>query len=210
MKCPQCGNEVVIATDLCPWCGYRHNFDGSIERSGPVYEDAAEDTRSNRRRKVKEPRERAAGGAVRAELGMRWYRFVVSFILPLTGVAYIGSALSALGALYTDFVYYGGILVFALHVLVIRFAMVVIYMVFGVLAFVAARSLQRRAKSGISVYMSVILVPALAELVFGTVTYGMELLTFDDFFSVIVKFVAMAVYALLTAIYFRRRAELFD
>ena len=35
MKCPSCGREVVIATDLCPWCGYRYEFDGSIERSTP-------------------------------------------------------------------------------------------------------------------------------------------------------------------------------
>lgn len=210
MKCPQCGNEVVIATDLCPWCGYRHDFDGSIERSGPVYEDVAEDTRRDRRRKVKEPRERAAGGAVRTELGMRWYRFVVSLILPLTGVAYIASALSALGGLYTDIVYYGGILVFAPHVLVIRFAMVVIYIVFGVLAFAAARSLQRRAKSGISVYMSVILVPAVAELGFGIMTYYMYLITLDNFVSVIERFAVAVVYAALMAVYFRRRAELFD
>ena len=31
MKCPNCGMDIVIATHLCPHCGYAHDFDGAIE-----------------------------------------------------------------------------------------------------------------------------------------------------------------------------------
>lgn len=208
MKCPQCGNEVVIATDLCPWCGYKYAFDGSIERQEPAVYDGDEDS-PRRRHKAGTPRERAVGGAVRTELGMRWYRFVVSFILPLTGVAYIGSALSDLGALYTDIVYYGGIVVFAPFLLVIRLATAVICMVFGMLAFAAARSLQRRAKSGISVYMSVILVPAAFPVLCDLIMLA-YLGWYGEMPAHVAALAAAAVYAALTNVYFRKRVYMFE
>ena len=31
MKCPNCGMDIVIATHLCPHCGYEYDFDGVIE-----------------------------------------------------------------------------------------------------------------------------------------------------------------------------------
>lgn len=31
MKCPNCGMDIVIATHLCPHCGYEYDFDGAIE-----------------------------------------------------------------------------------------------------------------------------------------------------------------------------------
>ena len=31
MKCPNCGMDIVIATHLCPHCGYAYDFDGTIE-----------------------------------------------------------------------------------------------------------------------------------------------------------------------------------
>ena len=43
MKCPNCGLEVVIATDLCPQCGYRYDFDGSIlPKSEPTARESGE------------------------------------------------------------------------------------------------------------------------------------------------------------------------
>ena len=31
MRCPNCGMDIVIATHLCPHCGYAHDFHGRIE-----------------------------------------------------------------------------------------------------------------------------------------------------------------------------------
>ena len=65
MKCPGCGKEVVIATDLCPWCGYKYNFDGSIEvKDSPGCFDPGEEEPSARRRRGRraaDPMPRSAG-----------------------------------------------------------------------------------------------------------------------------------------------------
>ena len=208
MKCPQCGNEVVIATDLCPWCGYKYAFDGSIERQEPAVYDGDEDS-PRRRHKAGTPRERAAGGAVRTELGMRWYRFVVSFILPLTGVAYIGSALSDLGALYTDIVYYGGIVVFAPFLLVIRFATLVLLCIFGVFALIARRQLRSHYLGGVKLYMSVILVPAAFPVLCDLIMLA-YLGWYGEMPAHVAALAAAAVYAALTNVYFRKRVYMFE
>ena len=98
MKCPNCGLEVVIATDMCPQCGYRHDFDGSILPSGgaAVHDGdsygAGGEARCERR---KRPRRGRAphGGQPRAErreqaggLSMRWYQFIVNVGLPIFAV----------------------------------------------------------------------------------------------------------------------------
>lgn len=195
MKCPQCGNEVVIATDLCPWCGYKYAFDGSIMSTGAPASDDDSAVRFSQ-----------GGGSAQS---MRWYNFVVNALLPLTALVYFGAALSDLGALYTDIVYYGGIVVFAPFLLVIRLATAVIYMVFGVLAFAAARSLQRRAKSGISVYMSVILVPVAFPVLCDLIMLA-YLGWYGEMPAHVAALAAAAVYAALTNVYFRKRVYMFE
>ena len=62
MKCPNCGLEVVIATDLCPQCGYRYDFDGSIlPKSEPTARESGERHEGRSRRE----RRGEAGGADR-------------------------------------------------------------------------------------------------------------------------------------------------
>ena len=38
MRCPNCGMDIVIATHLCPHCGYEHDFDGAIEKRRDIPE----------------------------------------------------------------------------------------------------------------------------------------------------------------------------
>ena len=38
MRCPNCGMDIVIATHLCPHCGYAHDFDGAIEKRRDIPE----------------------------------------------------------------------------------------------------------------------------------------------------------------------------
>ncbi len=106
MKCPNCGLEVVIATDSCPQCGYRCEFDGSIlPGAGPRAweEEEAPPRRRERRAKRDEARwteagvfkdaakggpgrkkaKAAAGARPRAEAGMRWYNVVELALLPI-------------------------------------------------------------------------------------------------------------------------------
>ena len=62
MKCPNCGMDIVIATHLCPHCGYAHDFDGAIEprRDLPEPWDLTPDTTRRRDRHEREARFRAA------------------------------------------------------------------------------------------------------------------------------------------------------
>ena len=61
MKCPNCGMDIVIATHLCPHCGYAHDFDGAIEPRCDLPEpwDLTPDT--TRRRDRHEPARSAHG-----------------------------------------------------------------------------------------------------------------------------------------------------
>lgn len=62
MKCPNCGMDIVIATHLCPHCGYAHDFDGAIEprRDLPEPWDLTPDTTRRCDRHEREARFRAA------------------------------------------------------------------------------------------------------------------------------------------------------
>lgn len=67
MKCPNCGMDIVIATHLCPHCGYAHDFDGSIEPRRDIPEPW--EISPERSRKKRERRERAASAWARSRAG---------------------------------------------------------------------------------------------------------------------------------------------
>ena len=195
MKCPQCGNEVVIATDLCPWCGYKYAFDGSIMSTGSPASDDDSAVRYS-----------SGGGSAQS---MRWYNFVVNALLPLTALVYFGAALSDLGALYTDIVYYGGIVVFAPFLLVIRFATLVLLCIFGVFALIARRQLRSHYLGGVKLYMSVILVPAAFPVLCDLIMLA-YLGWYGEMPAHVAALAAAAVYAALTNVYFRKRVYMFE
>lgn len=58
MRCPNCGMDIVIATHLCPHCGYAHDFDGAIEKRRDIPEPW--ELTPDRARARREKRERAA------------------------------------------------------------------------------------------------------------------------------------------------------
>ena len=62
MKCPNCGMDIVIATHLCPHCGYEHDYDGAIEprRDIPEPWDLTSDSTRRRDQREREVRIRAA------------------------------------------------------------------------------------------------------------------------------------------------------
>ena len=67
MKCPNCGMDIVIATHLCPHCGYAHDFDGSIEPRREIPEPW--EITQEKSRKRREKRERAASTWARSRAG---------------------------------------------------------------------------------------------------------------------------------------------
>ena len=67
MKCPNCGMDIVIATHLCPHCGYAHDFDGSIEPRREIPEPW--EITPEKSRKRREKRERAASTWARSRAG---------------------------------------------------------------------------------------------------------------------------------------------
>lgn len=67
MKCPNCGMDIVIATHLCPHCGYAHDFDGSIEPRREIPEPW--EITPGRARWKREKAERAASAWARSRAG---------------------------------------------------------------------------------------------------------------------------------------------
>lgn len=79
MKCPNCGMDIVIATHLCPHCGYEYDFDGAIEprRDIPEPWDLTPDATRRRDRHKREAHfrsvrreEKARRDALRQEAGV--------------------------------------------------------------------------------------------------------------------------------------------
>ena len=231
MKCPNCGQEVVIATDLCPWCGCQHSFDGSIERVEPyAHEDDCVSARLNRRRGRRVPEDWTEAGIFRSgasggdrgqrpaaafdawtppERGLRWYHFAVNVLLPFTGAYYIWRFLSlsvsiAASISASPYLYFAFPLMLATGL-----ATAAAYLICGILAFTARSRLKRMDRRGVGLYIAVILAPELVEFVHTVVTVTSLGLYYTDMFSLTVELVGVIVYAVLTAIYFRRRAGLF-
>ena len=69
MRCPNCGMDIVIATHLCPHCGYAHDFDGRIEPRHDLPEPW--EITPERARKRREKRERAAAAWARGRAGKK-------------------------------------------------------------------------------------------------------------------------------------------
>ncbi len=233
MKCPNCGQEVVIATNLCPWCGYKYSFDGSPAPKEPVYEPGDEPLRVKRRRdreheasehwtragtftESDRAESRARGeqrGRVHeggAERGMRWYKFVVNIILPLTFVYYIGRGVSALTSMTTmatlsDWVWYFRFNTGLSIAYIVSFA---VYIISGLAALFASKQLKRYEWRGVMLYLGSILLPACTNL-----AYQVMWMSYFEYyysaFSTTVEFLAAMVYAALTAVYFSRRRDRF-
>lgn len=67
MKCPNCGMDIVIATHLCPHCGYAHDFDGRIEPRRDIPEPW--EITPGRSRRKREREERAASAWAKSRAG---------------------------------------------------------------------------------------------------------------------------------------------
>ena len=227
MICPDCGREVVIATDLCPWCGCRHDFDGSIVRAEPVLRGADEDfaarreRRSARRERVNVARARAAAAGKRETApgpvpgtdawapprpGMRWYHFVVNVLLVLTGAVYLLLFASSVMRFAAAIPVWGELYLRAPMLLLTEPLLMAAYLICAVLAFRARVALKLGRRSGLRLYLAVILVPPAARLISALVMSGGGI-WYSSMGSISLELIAAIVYATLNYSYFRRRTE---
>ena len=242
MKCHSCGREVVISTELCPWCGYKYSFDGSAVKKDPIiYDKGPSDVERERRREKREARaarEAAAGGHARwTESGvfsdtktsgaadarptaepaagagaksMRWYRFLVSLLLPLNILGYIYSGAVTITDSVSSLAGDGGaILVLAPWIPMLQLAVGVIYIVFAVLAVSVRRQLKNMKWSGVRTYNLVVLLPALVNFA-ANVAWMAYLELYPDLLRMNFSIVFSVLYVILNSIYFRKRREMFD
>ncbi len=227
MICPSCGREVVIATDLCPWCGCRHDFDGSIVKTEPVLRGADEDfaarreRRSARRERVNVARARAAAAGKRETApgpvpgtdawapprpGMRWYHFVVNVLLVLTGAVYLFLFASSVMSFAAVIPVWGELYLWAPMLLLTEPLLMAAYLICAVLAFRARVALKLGRRSGLRLYLAVILVPPAARLISALVMSGGGI-WYSSMGSISLELIAAIVYATLNYSYFRRRTE---
>ena len=227
MICPDCGREVVIATDLCPWCGCRHDFDGSIVKAGPVPRVADEDfaarreRRSARRERANMARARAAAAEKREAApgpvpgtdawapprpGMRWYHFVVNVLLVLAGAVYLFRFASSVMSFAAAIPVWGELYLWVPMLLLTEPLLMAAYLICAVLAFRARGALKLGRRSGLRLYLAVILVPPAARLISALVMSGGGI-WYLSMGSVSLELIAAIVYATLNYSYFRRRTE---
>ena len=227
MICPDCGREVVIATDLCPWCGCRHDFDGSIVKAGPVPRVADEDfaarreRRSARRERANIARARAAAAEKREAApgpvpgtdawapprpGMRWYHFVVNVLLVLTGAVYLFLFASSVMSFAAAIPVWGELYLWVPMLLLTEPLLMAAYLICVVLAFRARVALKLGRRSGLRLYLAVILVPPAARLISALVMSGGGI-WYLSMGSISLELIAAIVYATLNYSYFRRRTE---
>lgn len=227
MICPDCGREVVIATDLCPWCGCRHDFDGSIVKTGPVLHGADEDFAARReRRPARREREniaraRAAAAGKRETApgpvpgtgawapprpGMRWYHFVVNVLLVLAGAVYLFLFARSVMSFAAAIPVWGELYLWAPMLLLTEPLLMAAYLICAVLAFRARGALKLGRRSGLRLYLAVILVPPAARLISALVMSGGGI-WYLSMGSISLELIAAIVYATLNYSYFRRRTE---
>ena len=227
MICPDCGREVVIATDLCPWCGCRHDFDGSIVKTEPVLRGADEDfaarreRRSARRERANIARARAAAAEKRETApkpipgtdgwapprpGMRWYHFVVNVLLVLAGAVYLFLFASSIMSFAAVISVWGELYLRAPVLLLTEPLLMAAYLICAVLAFRARGALKLGRRSGLRLYLAVILVPPAARLISALVMSGGGI-WYLSMGSISLELIAAIVYATLNYSYFRRRTE---
>ena len=227
MICPDCGREVVIATDLCPWCGCRHDFDGSIVRAEPVLRGADEDfaarrkRRPARRERVNVARARAAAAEKREAApgtvpgtdawapprpGMRWYHFVVNVLLVLAGAVYLFLFARSVMSFAAAIPVWGELYLWAPMLLLTEPLLMAAYLICAVLAFRARVALKLGRRSGLRLYLAVILVPPAARLISALVMSGGGI-WYLSMGSISLELIAAIVYATLNYSYFRRRTE---
>ena len=227
MICPDCGREVVIATDLCPWCGCRHDFDGSIVKTEPVLRGADEDfaarreRRSARRERVNVARARAAAAGKRETApgpvpgtdawapprpGMRWYHFVVNVLLVLAGAVYLFRFASSVMSFAAAIPVWGELYLWVPMLLLTEPLLMAAYLICAVLAFRARGALKLGRRSGLRLYLAVILVPPAARLISALVMSGGGI-WYLSMGSISLELIAAIVYATLNYSYFRRRTE---
>ena len=227
MLCPSCGREVVIATDLCPWCGCRHDFDGSIVKTGPMPRVADEDfaarreRRSARRERVNIARARAMAAEKREAApkpvpgtdgwapprqGMRWYHFVVNVLLVLAGAVYLFLFASSVMSFAAAIPVWGELYFRVPMLLLTEPLLMAAYLICVVLAFRARVALKLGRRSGLRLYLAVILVPPAARLISALVMSGGGI-WYLSMGSISLELIAAIVYATLNYSYFRRRTE---
>lgn len=210
VKCPNCGQEVVIATDLCPWCGYNYDFDGSISpRQEPEPRESG-DPGSARERwtraGVYSGRAKPAGAD--AERGLRWHRIVAGVLAPLAAVFYLYNGVSSLMSFsvtipLSDYTWFIDSLVWVMFV-----ASSAVYIVSGICMLLAMRMLKEFRRFGVILYLAAIIIPACAHL-----AYQVVWMSYFEYYggaaSLTLEFIFAILYSALTAVYYSRRRDMF-
>lgn len=237
MKCPNCGLEVVIATDLCPWCGYKYSFDGSIPPKEPVYEPGEEPSHVRRRREreheesehwtragtfteadARERKEQAerfsrAKKPVRppraqaSGLGTAWLNALSSAVIPVNFLIYLYTGVTALTGLTGSLDGW----YYSIFSWVAPAAAVrgLVYTACAILIMLSSRMLKERRWLGVVIYLSAVLVPAVVNLVY-QVLFMTYFSYYYDLAALVLGFTATVIYAALNSVYFKRRREMFS
>lgn len=212
MKCPNCGQEVVIATDLCPWCGYNYDFDGTItprQEPEPRESDGGSGGARERWTRAGVYGGRAKPAGADAERGMRWHRFVAGVLAPLAAVFYLYNGVSSLMSFsatlpLSDSMWFIDSLVWVMFVVSSA-----VYIVSGICMLLAMKMLKEFRRLGVILYLAAIMVPACAHLV-----YRVVWMSYFEYYggapSLTLEFLFAILYTVLTAVYYLRRRDRFN
>lgn len=235
MRCPNCGMDIVIATHLCPHCGYAHDFDGRIEPRRDLPEPW--EITPERARKRREKRERAAAAWARGRAGKRpaarpearverrearqagagggaFARAMHSFSLLSIGIMMVllfGSAL----LLYSGFYYElaGGVSSDYVYSQLpsLRSAdqlLCVAYGLAGLLALSSLLKLAKREAAAVRAFHMAALLYAAASLIYGLLVM-IDFNTADQLVEAALRLIPFAFYVGILTLHFRRSAGMY-
>ena len=238
MKCPSCGREVVIATNLCPWCGYKYSFDGSLAPKEPVYEpgETKRERRGKREGSGESERRSRTGGYAGEDASERWTRagvynagehagrekrsdrsgergmgvhnFLVRVALPLIGVVCIWRAVSSLMTAIGSAAWISVLWSLAPFAAILQFVVPVVYLVSGFAALVARKRLAAFKFSGVTLCLVSIILPTVTAFIYSVFTAAYFDFGYIGVFSQAFWLLAGIICTVLIAMYYSRRRDM--
>ena len=142
---------------------------------------------------------------------MKWYAFLTGVLLPLNFIGFLYSGVTTLLSTLSLIADDGGgaIMVIAPWIPMTELAVAVVYIVFGIIVMAARQQLKEMRWSGVTLFISAAVVPTVISFVFRVIWMG-YIGYYEGIMEMNVAVVAVVLYAVLNAVYFRRRRELFS
>ena len=231
MKCPNCGLEVVIATDMCPQCGYSYNFDGSIlppaeepqpRESGAEEKVGAFRKRSHRDdagerwtragvysgRSTSESTARENDAQTTVTLGMAWYGFILR-LLPIVAIVCLYRGVMGASTAISELASPGFLYIIAPWLGILAFIDAFAYLLAGGLALASISRLKAYDWRGVKMYIVLILVPSIVDAVYG-IALGLYVDLQAKLVESCVQLFATIIFVALNIRYFSRRRHMFS